>query len=110
MADAPEAEKDGLPRTPISDATAWLDATLSDVRGRYAAFWQGEGRELAAQFHLPPDIAERMEMYRPHVAAWARELDQGNWPLTIDHVDLHGENAVIQPGGSILIFDWEEAT
>ncbi len=109
VADAPEAEKDGLPRTPISDATAWLDATLSDVRGRYAAFWQGEGRELAAQFHLPPDIAERMEMYRPHVAAWARELDQGNWPLTIDHVDLHGENAVIQPGGSILIFDWEEA-
>lgn len=109
VADAPEAEKDGLPRTPLTETTTWLDATLSDVRGRYAAFWQAEGRELAAQFHLPLDLAERMQAYRPYVAAWARELDRGGWPLTIDHVDLHGENAVIQPDGRILIFDWEEA-
>jgi hypothetical protein len=109
VAAAPEAEKDRLPRAPAGEAAAWFDATLSDVRGRYAAFWGAEGRELAVQFHLPPDIAERMQTHRPHVAAWARELDQGNWPLTIDHVDLHGENAVVRPDGGILIFDWEEA-
>jgi len=109
VAAAPAAEKDGLPRAPVTEAVAWFDATLSDVRGRYAAFWQREGRELAAQFHLPPDIAGRIEAYRPHVAAWARELERCGWPLTIDHVDLHGENAVVRPDGGILIFDWEEA-
>jgi hypothetical protein len=109
VADAPETEKAGMPCAPIGMATVWFDATLVDVRGRYAAFWQGIGRELAAQFHLPPDVAGRMATYRPHLAAWARELDRGGWPLTIDHVDLHGENAVVRPDGGILIFDWEEA-
>src|SRR5690242_9638166 len=109
VADAPEAEKDGLPRAPLIEATVWFDATLADVRGRYAARWGGEGRDLAARFHLPPDVAERMEMYRPHVTAWARELDGGGWPLTIDHVDLHGEYAVTHPDGNILIFYWEWA-
>src|SRR5689334_14250483 len=54
VAAAPEAERAALPRAPISDATTWFDTTLADVRGRYAAFWQAEGHELAAQFHLPP--------------------------------------------------------
>jgi aminoglycoside phosphotransferase (APT) family kinase protein len=29
---------------------------------------------------------------------------------SIDHVDLHGGNAVLAPDGGLTLFDWEEAT
>ena len=47
---------------------------------------------------------------RAHVAAWARELSNGGWPASIDHVDLRTANAQRLEEGRLLVYDWEEAT
>jgi len=31
------------------------------------------------------------------------------WPDSIDHVDLHRDNSVVNANGSVMIFDWEES-
>ncbi len=110
IADTPAAEKQTLPRTPLTLIPMMFDAVLRDVRDRQAPFWQSaDGQPLAHHFHLPTDIVARMESYRPFIQQWTGELHQANWPESIDHVDLHWENATLQPDGRILIYDWEEA-
>jgi aminoglycoside phosphotransferase (APT) family kinase protein len=69
----------------------------------------GEGRDLAEQFALPDDVDEQLERYGPHVSKWAAELEDGGWPLSLDHVDLHPDNAMLRPDGRVLLLDWEEA-
>jgi hypothetical protein len=110
MAVLPASETAGLPHTPVERMPELFEAVLRDVRERYLALWDGEGSELAAQFRLPPDLPAQMEAHRESVARWTAELLAGEWPTSIDHVDLHDDNAVIQPDGDILIYDWEEAT
>lgn len=108
-AELPVEATAGLPRTPVARLPELFEAVLRDVRERQMAYWAGAGREIARQFALPPDLPARLEAARPRIAAWATELAAGPWPETVDHVDLHWENAVRRPDGSILIFDWEEA-
>jgi Phosphotransferase enzyme family len=109
VAALPSGELDGLPRSPVEAIPGWLDELIEDVRERQLGYWQGEGREMAEQLALPGDVLERLAAVRPRVAVWSEELLAGGWPESIDHVDLHWENAVVKPDGSILIFDWEEA-
>lgn len=109
IAALPAAELAPLPRLSLHDFPAIFDAVLSDVRGHHLAFWRGAGRDLAEQFSLSDDIAARMERFRSEIARWMSELEAGGWPLSLDHVDLQADNAVLQPDGSILIYDWEEA-
>lgn len=109
IASLSESELASLPRVALRDFPAMFDAVLADVRARHLDFWRGEGRDLAAQFSLPTDIAERMDRYRPWIPRWVDELESGGWPLSLDHVDLQSDNAVLQPDGDILLYDWEEA-
>lgn len=111
MAALPAQDTAGLPRTLVVRIPQLFEAMLRDVRERQMAYWMGtsEGHAIARQFALPPDLPARLEVMRPHIAAWAAELATGAWPETVDHVDLHAENAVLRPDGSVLIFDWEEA-
>lgn len=109
IANLPESEAAAIPYVRPRDFPAMLDAVLADIRARHLAFWHGEGRDLAAQFALPDDVDTRLEAYRPHIIQWAEELASGGWPLSLDHVDLQPDNAVLQPNGRILLFDWEEA-
>ena len=111
VAQLPPEATTGLPRTPVTRLPELFEAVTRDVRERQMAFWTGTapGREIAGQFALPPDLPARLEAARPLIAAWTKELAAGPWPETVDHVDLHAENAVVRPDGSIVIFDWEEA-
>lgn len=110
IADTPDAEKQALPRTALTLMPMMFDAVLRDVRDRHTPFWQSvEGQPLVQHFHLPTDSVAQMESYRPFISQWTDELHQANWPESIDHVDLHWENAIVQPDGRILIYDWEEA-
>lgn len=110
IADIPADEKQPLPRTPLTLLPMMFDAVLRDVRERHAPFWQSaDGQPLAQHFHLPADSIAQMEAFRPLIRQWTDELRQANWPESIDHVDLHWENAILQSDGRILIYDWEEA-
>jgi hypothetical protein len=109
VATLPNGELDGRPRSAVEAIPGWLDEMIEDVRERQLGYWQGEGREIAEQLALPSDVLDRLAAVRPRVAAWTVELLAGGWPESIDHVDLHWENAVVKPDGGILIFDWEEA-
>lgn len=104
-----ESELAPLPRVPLREFPAIFDTVLADVRARQLAFWRDEGRDLVAQFSLPDDVGERMAAFRREIPRWVDELAAGGWPLSLDHVDLQSDNAVVRPGGGILIYDWEEA-
>ena len=110
IAAVPAEEKQALPRTALALMPMMFDIVLRDVRERHAAFWQSaDGQPLARHFHLPTDIVAQLEAYRPLVRRWTDELIEGVWPESIDHVDLHWENAIVQADGRLLIYDWEEA-
>lgn len=109
IAALPASETAMIPRVHPRDFPVMFDAVLADIRARHLAFWRGEGRDLAEQFALPDNLDERLARFRPRLAGWAAELEAGGWPLTLDHVDLQPDNAVLQPDGRMLLFDWEEA-
>lgn len=109
VAALPRSELDGLQCNPAAAVPGWLDEMIEDIRERQLGYWAGKGREMAQQLALPGDVLERLAAVRPKVAAWMDELLAGGWPESIDHVDLHWENAVVKPDGGILICDWEEA-
>jgi len=43
------------------------------------------------------------------ISKWTDEMVGMEWPDSIDHVDLHRDNAAQRDDGSVLIFDWEES-
>ena len=100
---------DGLPRVPVARITEMYEELASKVRKRYVAEWRASESDLLRELRMPGDAAERWETYRPRVREWTIELEQGQWPLSIHHVDLHANNAVLKPDGEVLIYDWEEA-
>jgi hypothetical protein len=107
VADLPPEATAGIPRSSLADLPAQFDAVLQDVVDKQWAVWQAR---RMAQHQIPTDLVARLAAFRPRLLAWAAELAAFGWPLTIDHVDLHSDNAVLTPAGRILIFDWEEAT
>jgi hypothetical protein len=109
VSDLPESETSGIPHVPPRDLPAMFAGVLADIRARHLAFWRGEGRELAEQFALPNDVDEQLERYQPRIVQWAAELEVGSWPLSLDHVDLQSDNAMLRPDGRVLLLDWEEA-
>jgi hypothetical protein len=61
--------------------------------------------------HLPPDDAARLRAALPRIERWGRELADGPLPVTLDHNDLHANNAFVpQPGEEHLrVFDFADA-
>jgi thiamine kinase-like enzyme len=41
---------------------------------------------------------------------WIDQVQQSKLPLSIHHGDLHAGNAIVQPNGTALIFDWENGS
>jgi hypothetical protein len=109
VAAQPAVERAAIPRVGVRVVPRLYEAVLRDVRERQLSFFEGEGSHLAEQFEVPPDVVARMEWLRPHIAAWTDELLGGQWPDSLDHVDLYRGNIIRQPAGGILIYDWEEA-
>jgi hypothetical protein len=107
LATLPAAETDFVPRVPIGRVPALLDELLPAIEGRYLPRWAmgGEQNPMA----VPLDVLLRLARFRPRLDTWAAELAAGPWPLTVDHVGLHDANAVREPNGRVVIFDWEEA-
>ncbi len=109
VATLPAAEMAGLTRSSVRQVPALLDEVVRDVRDRLLLAWEADGGRMARRFGVPADLLTRIEAHRDAVVAWTEELAAGSWPETVDHVDLHTENAVLRPDGGVLILDWEEA-
>jgi Phosphotransferase enzyme family len=97
----------GLPRSPVSAIPAALAGVRRALLDHHVPDWQTV--EQRDPWGLPGNLARRLARIEPRLAEWAAELQAGPWPLTLDHVDLHSQNAVQTPDGRILIHDWEEA-
>ena len=102
-------ERDGIPHLPVGRLPALFDEILADVRDRHLAAWEADGGAVIERFGLPGDPLAALRVYRGRVGAWARELEGGGWPETIDHDDLQGDNAARLPDGRLLLYDWEGA-
>jgi Phosphotransferase enzyme family len=98
-----------VPRVAVSILPRLYDTVLRDLQERQLPFYEGEGGNLAKQFDVPANVVERMEQFRPFISSWTDELLAGQWPDSLDHVDLHSGNIIRKRKGGILIYDWEEA-
>ena len=96
-------------QTPITKIPEMLDYMIQLIEGSYLEAWLADDSRLLDAFNLPTNILEQLKYFRPQVQAWVDELVAEEWPLSIDQVDFHTNNAVVQDDGQILIFDWEEA-
>jgi hypothetical protein len=108
VAAAPPAELAGLPRLPVREVPPLLDELLAATEERYLDWWREDPSSVAG-LDVPPDLVERLAAYRPRLDEWAAELEGGPVPLSIDHVDFLGHNAVLRPDGAVLVHDWEQA-
>ncbi|MBC8134827.1 MAG: hypothetical protein H8F28_02950 [Fibrella sp.] len=121
----PERDKRDIPRAFVAELPAQLDTVLRDVRETYAPFWREHRQRLVGEHGMDESVQERladertMEEYRARVVAWVGELmryrESDAWRDSIDHLDLHTNNAVVLDEGDasgikVLIYDWEEAS
>jgi aminoglycoside phosphotransferase (APT) family kinase protein len=100
VAALPPGETAGILRLPVEQIPALLEEMLQGIRDKRLCFKEGE----------PLISYEELASHRDHVARWAGELSAGEWPESIDHPDLHINNAVLLDDGRVLIYDWESAT
>lgn len=108
IAELPSSETKCLPRTPVECVPAFLDEIIQDIRNKYVTIWSEKGT-IAKQYNNPLDLLSRLVFFQPKLAEWTAELKSIGHPNSIDHVDLHSENAVVQTDGNLIIYDWEEA-
>jgi hypothetical protein len=109
IAQQPSAHKAKLPQTPIEQIPKMLDRLIERISNGYVQAWLAQDGALLNAFALPTNVLEQIEHFRPMIAQWTQELLDGEWPISIDHVDFNLSNAVMQKKGQMLIFDWEEA-
>lgn len=95
----------------------FFDQAFARIEGYYDSAWatDRDGRLTAALRFPASEVLNRMELIRPHIHAYADELQplyfgSDGYPLCcIDHGDMHAGNAVLRADGSVLIHDWENA-
>ena len=109
MAKVPAEEMSGLPRLPLETIPALLDGLMVNIAERYWTRFEAEDDALIKRFGIPRDLLAHLSRFRPQLDAWAAELEAGEWPESVDHVDCLPHNAVVQPNGRVLIYDWEQA-
>ncbi|MDQ6671540.1 MAG: phosphotransferase [Chloroflexota bacterium] len=93
----------------VHEIPTLLDSVLTYIREKYDRYWVGQAGPRAKLMPGLPRVLERARTFHSNVERWTDELGAGGWPDSLDHPDLHGNNAVIQPDGHLLIFDWEES-
>ena len=110
VAIAPEQEKADLPRLPVEQIPALFAEMLANIRARYETVWAADDGTLSKWMPFAAsEVLTRLEPMQAQVEEWSGELASGSWPETIVHGDLHTGNAVVQPNGSVLIYDWDDA-
>lgn len=109
LAGVPAAKFENIPQTKICSIPEKFEVIINDIEDRHWKIWINNRPEYMDKFQIPDNLCKQLRSYIPKINQWADELTSMNWPDTIDHVDLHNDNAVMFPDGKLLIFDWEEA-
>ena len=110
VAIAPEQDKADMPRLPVEQIPTLFAEMLANIRARYETVWAADGGLLSQWMPFAAaEVLARLEPMRAQLEEWSQELAYGPWPMTIVHGDLHTGNAIVQPDGSVLIFDWDDA-
>ena len=108
IADLPAQLKASIPCQPVTTLITHYKELLIAVEDRYLDFWRTEnGHEVEGG--SSSSVLVRLKACRSLVVDWVEELAAGDWPISINHIDLHPNNAVMQPEGKVLIYDWDEA-
>jgi hypothetical protein len=81
-----------------------FDAIVANI-----ATWETEDRAMARRYNLPNNSVDTLNSFHSDICTWAHELATGGWPLSLDHVDCHANNAFVQPDGPLILYDWDEA-
>ena len=110
VAQALEGKIDSLPRLPLSTFAASYARLERLFHDQYWPRWKRNGFHTGYYYVLPDDLPDQLEKHENAIAACIDELTKTDWPESIDHADLHHENAVLQADGQLLIYDWDEAT
>lgn len=110
IAEAPPAEVTAIPRTVVAALPTQFEAVIREIVDRQWQIWHNDEPWLLEEFQIPADLIRRLRAFTAQVARWADELASIDWPATIEHADLQADNAVLTTAGTILLFDWEEAT
>jgi hypothetical protein len=103
------SELESLTHLRVREIPTLLESVLAYVREKHERYWVGQEGPRAELMPDLPRVLERARAFHSLVERWAEELAADGWPDSLDHPDLHADNAVIQPDGRLLIFDWEEA-
>lgn len=109
IASVPAAKLKNIPPKKICNIPEQFEKIIQDIQDRHWKIWINNRTEYMDKFQIPDELCDTLRTYLPKVTLWADELTSMNWPDTLDHVDLHNDNAVMLQDSSLLIFDWEEA-
>lgn len=107
---APTSDFAAIPRTSIAALPAQFAAVVQEIEERQWPIWHNDERWLLTEFQIPDDLIPRLKAFSTQFAHWAAELAAMRWPDTIEHADLQADNAAFAQGGTMILFDWEEAT
>lgn len=109
IAEVTEEEREKIPHLNLEKIPNYFNDLLEDVKTKYLKLWINPERNLMNHYKIPINIIDRLEEIKPRIQDWVNELLQEKWPDTINHTDLHGNNAIIKNDGHVLIYDWDEA-
>ena len=110
VAEVSEAEKAELPLLPVEQIPVLFGEMLAQIRTLYSSVWAADDGTMSQWMPFPAsDVLSNLEPMQEQVESWSRELATGAYPTTVCHGDLHAGNAVIQPNGKVLIYDWDDA-
>lgn len=98
----------GLPVATSARPAAVLEEALREIESRYMPAFMADEAALLNKYRLPANLLEIIAQYKPALRAWASELQEGDWPLTVDHPELTTENALFTRTQT-RILDWDEA-
>lgn len=105
-----EGEQLSLPRAPLAGFAAAYERVQRTFRDELWPTWQRFRYSRGIHYILPDDLPKRLKEHERAIEFCLDELGAGSSPESVDHTDLHQRNAVVQPDGQILIYDWDEAT
>jgi hypothetical protein len=109
VAAQPETEQTGIPRVPPASVATQYEAWVRYVQDYHLPRWESGKGSFPQEIGDPRSVLQRLQRLQGKVSGWAKELEDGGWPLSIDHTDFHHGNAVVQADGRIVVFDWVEA-
>lgn len=109
VAALPISLTESLPRTALEKITPMLDHMTKRISEQYMGMWLAKDSEILQKSGVPENILEQIEVFRPSIVQWTEELIEGEWPISIDHLDFTLHNAIVHDDKQVTIIDWEQA-